>query len=276
MYSVLHEAEAGGISIENFKTLCDFQSNKNPKSKGRRTSVMHVAAENGRDDILMYLFNIVEEKNLLDRGMFSILHTAAVGGIEIDKFKTLCDSQMDKNPMDQFGTSVMHFAAENGRNDILINLFDKVEEKIPVDKYGCSHCSVMPTAALGSNLESFKVIYEHQAEENPKAKDRRSVVHFAAQNKKPDIFKYLYNIIEEKNPLDDYWNTLMQSAVSGENFDIIKFLCQHINEKNPQNEDGTSVLHLAVIYGRYDILKFIGDQVEEKNPVDNVSVTILH
>ena len=116
------------------KYLVDNSENKNPIVNGN--SLLHIAADNGKLDIVKYIISKDVEINLRDDyGHHTPLHFAAETG-KLDVVKYLMEKLEDKSPTDKGGNTPLHMAAANRQLIVYKYIIENIDEKNPRNKNG--------------------------------------------------------------------------------------------------------------------------------------------
>ena len=79
--------------------------------------------------------------------------------------KSMHEWIFENNPSDEDGTTLLHWAAENGHLDICKSIMEENQVKNPKNKEGWTP---LHAASKGSNTEIFKLIFHSVHEKNPK------------------------------------------------------------------------------------------------------------
>ena len=113
-------------------------------------------------------------------------------------------------------------------------------------------------------------------ENNPKAGDGRSLLHWAAGNGHKDFFKMILDKAMDKNPGDHKGWTPLHEAVENQQVDICIMILDRLGYINPKDHEGWTPLHGAAETGNTEIFKMIFDKTKNKNPKDQFGWTPLH
>jgi len=113
-------------------------------------------------------------------------------------------------------------------------------------------------------------------ENNPKAGNGRSLLHWAAGNGHKDFFKMILDKAMDKNPGDHKGWTPLHEAVENQHVDICIMILDRLGYINPKDHEGWTPLHVAAENGYEKICKMILDKTSDKNPGDINGWTPLH
>ena len=137
------------VEQENLK-LCehilDRMKDKNPKADMKlfyrgvfiyrvtyAPTPLHIAAFKGHSQMCSLMIGHIDVKEF-DVDTFTPLHIAAIAG-HLNVFKVIMESQIEKNPANQFGETPLHLAALQNHFDICKLIISNVKNIHPTTKY---------------------------------------------------------------------------------------------------------------------------------------------
>jgi len=225
----------------------------------RELTLLHIAAFNGRLDIIRYF---VDEKkvdiNKADNDGNTALHFAAFNG-HLGIVKYLVDEKkVDVNKADNDGYTALRLAAFNGHLDIVKYLVD--EKKVDINKADNDGATALDKAAFNGHLDTVKyLVDEKKVDINKADNDGEIALHKAAFNGHLDTVKYL---VDEKkadvNKANNRGNTALHKAAFNGHLGIVKYL---VDEKkvdiNKADNDGEIALHFAAKSDKMTVVKFL-------------------
>jgi hypothetical protein len=145
------------------------------------------AAEMGHFVVVKYLVDNLKDKNMkIEKSHgWTLLHLAAKQG-RIDIVKYVMSKVLNINPKDNYGHTPLHFAAGEGKLDVVKYIMEKLEVKSPKDNKGRTP---LHNAACNGNLIVFKYIVENVDEKNPKDNDSNTPLDLARHRGFLELFK---------------------------------------------------------------------------------------
>jgi ankyrin repeat protein len=239
--SLLHWAVAER-NVDIVKILIPYIGVNVVDSKG--TSPLHIAAENGDDDIVKALLRKGARSNITNKEGQSPLHLASQKGYPVVVSELLKNEASVKlasvKLVDNKGRLATHYAASIGQDQILRLLLRAGSNVLAGDADGNT---ILHLAAEAGHEGTVIMALSHSADVNARNSDGKTPLH--------------------------------RAAMSG-NMDIIWLLVYHGSDPNCVDNSGVTPLHTASQLG-YDIivaelLKFGG----EPNRADNRGRTPLH
>lgn len=271
--SILHEAIRSG-NINTLKML--LKGNKklnldvNAKNHAGYTA-LHIAVELNRIEMVKYLKDKAADVNEVNNNMRTPLHLAALSG-NVSLFDTLLRCNRIKiDVQDAEGFSVLHFAALLGLESVVMKLLEKSrKEKITIVdlvtnglKFTALHCAV----DCGSERIA-KLLIQECKDINKKDKYGYSVLHLAAMKGNPVVFECLCGRSDlDLNAKDNNGMTPLHIALNFRNVDIAMGLIQRRVELNEEDCHKWTPLHYAVAHNLRDavgeLLKSGATQTDE-------------
>ena len=210
--------------------VCVFISentkNPNPPNEDGWTP-LHLAAESGHFKVYKYIWGNCDAKNPSANNNLTPLHLAArKGHFKICQF--IIQSIEDKNPSNHCLTP-LHLAAKFGHFEICLLIMKYIKDKNPAVNT-TKHSDVTPlhSAAVNGHLNVCQLIMKYLEDKNPRFSNGRTPLHLAAHHGHFKICKYILNNIVDKNPNDDFGITPLEIADSNNKTEV----CQLITENN--------------------------------------------
>jgi ankyrin len=204
--------------------------------------------------------------------------------------KTFDDLKQVSTKDDSNRTSPLHYAAEIGHLTICLLMTEKMKDKCPKTKLGCTP---IHTAAYHGHLEVCRLMMEFSRDKNPKDFDLgRTPLHLAARKGHLHVFKLIINSAKNKNPKTINGVTPLHLAARYGHVNICQLILENISLDfrkslqaglrmsqiksqniiyNPPNKSGWTPLHIASEFGQYHVVQLILKYVENKNPQNKKS-----
>ena len=168
--------------------------------------------------------------------------------------------------------SPLHCAAEIGHLTICLLMLNKMKDKCPKTKLGCTP---LHTAAYLGHSAVCRLLMGHSMDKNPKDSDLgRTPLHWAANNGHLRVCKLIIDNTEDKNPKTINGVTPLHLAARYGHFDICQLIIENISSvslNNLPNGNGWTPLHTAAEFGQYRVVQLILKHVENKNPKNKKS-----
>ena len=219
----------------------------------------------------------------------TVLHYAALGGnlptlrfyLEEDVASGWKDGV---SVTDHMGHTVAHYAARSGNADVLSLC---IKHKANIAAQNKNGVTVTQCAALSGDKETFQMCISNGGQidalvphhiawsgnlemlksainpEDLKAldKDRRSVLHYAAEGGSIDCVDYCRQNGVDLNSLGPAGETVVHAAARGGNVDLLRWLRESYSvDLKVKDNEGTSALHAAVRSGNLPCIKFLVEQ----------------
>lgn len=258
------------------------------------------------EDVEASLSNLLAQK---DSNGNSILHLAALNG-RTELVKWLIDRGMDPTDINKNGDSILHLAALNGRTELVKWLIK--EKRIYPDNTNRQGNTALQLAAYGGHTELVKwLITEGKAHSSPKNrngdsllhmaaasgqielvrwliqdqhmtpndfnKDYDSLLHIAARYGHTDLVKFLVDDVKVHNYMNKYGDAALHAAAQSGNIELVKWLIDIGMNPSYRNTNGDSILHFAAYYGHQGLVQWL---IEERGmglrDINNAGDTILH
>ena len=245
---------------------------------------VHVAAKNGRVDLLMNLVPKLNERNPKDDDGITPLHLAATYG-HLDAVKYLWGNITDMHPKagPKFHQQTpLHSAAIGGHFEVVKFLVESIEGNInPSLSNGQT---VLHLAAAYGHLEIVS-FYTSQFYINPGqcSEDEfegKTPLHYAAQEGKLSVVRHFCSLLSKNpNPMDANGDTPLHLAARFGHYKVVTFYTEKLKIVNPAKEStsfrGRTPFHNAAQKGHNRIVQYFC-QLDDKNPPDEYGYTPLH
>ena len=202
------------------------------------------------------------------------------------------------------GYKSLHFAAIIGNLKLYAFISEKVEDKLPKDKFyddtplafACKYGhieivkyiiqsidmngfedSVWPffSAAKGGHLKIYRYLEDHCQEQKFNEHMKRKALGAAALNGHLDVFKHIIDSFGNINLAQTNVLTPLHLAASQGHLNICKFiLSSQLSIKNPKT--GETPLHSAAEFGHLEVFQYIAGYYNDMNPKKINGITPLH
>lgn len=222
--------------------------------KGTKYSTLHLAAEDGRDEILKFLIDHqqqdtqqqLEGKN--SNGC-TLLHCAIIGN-RLSTVKLLLDLGGDfEATNDQYSLkwsdwSALTLAMNDQREEIVKML---LERGCRVDRTGKMGHTLLHGAAMIGHEGIFKLLLDHgELDVNAQNSRQQSVLHVACEKGHDGIVKILIKLNVKLNEAGDHQGqTELHCAVYHRRESIVKLLLDYGVDVNATDNEGCTALHVA-------------------------------
>ncbi len=236
----------------------------NAKKKYSRTTLLHLAAEEGHLKIAKLLIENGADVNAKHSLGGTPLHLAASRD-HLKIAKLLIENGADVNAKDSLGGTPLHLAASRDHLKIAKLL---IENGADVNAKDSLKETAFYFATKRRHLEIAKLLIENGADVNTKASSGTTLFHWALENDHLEIVKFLIengadvNVKDAKNG-----QTVLYLAIKRDYFfeitinrpylEITKLLIENGADVNAKTNDSQTPLHLAVEEGNLDIVKLL-------------------
>lgn len=157
---------------------------------------------------------------------------------------------------DYYERSPVHYAAENGRVDILHLLLGA---GCRVDVSDSENITPLHLAACRGHYEFVQLLLKAGCQINRKTSDKSSALHIAASRGYPTIVELLINYGAKIDALDASDRTPLFLAVSRANHDVVKVLIEHGTKVNTEEIHGYTPLAEAVWHKDIEMVRILLD-----------------
>ncbi|XP_062568093.1 putative ankyrin repeat protein RF_0381, partial [Saccostrea cucullata] len=184
----------------------------------------------------------------------SALHFVAFAG-EKEVFTFLVQNGCDPYCRTSHGTTVLHYACQNGKLNMVEHLYEKYHILFTSEYNDFEGQSCQNWAAQSGNLE----LYEYLLNKNVKYNDDSNTpLHMACQSGQYEMFKYLL----EKHPealsiknREGY--AVLHYVANGGNIQILKLLLERNVQIDELTDDDKTVLHVASSFRQFELVQYL-------------------
>ena len=244
------------------------------------------ASEYGHLDIVRYIIQNVDVRNIDDRCVLRSLYSAAKTG-QTEVYRYLYDhfqgQKFQENKIKEALEYALGTATLNGHLGVVKYILRNFESKNLVRSDGQS---LLHVAARKGHLDICKFILSHNVSNcNPKSKNGETPLHNAAEFGHFEVFKLIANNCSSINPKKKDGSTPLHKAAKNGHLQICKYILPHLQEKNLTGKTGETLLHSVVRFPKnrcsknrdrkiqFEVYKCIAEILEDKNPTDNLGLT---
>ncbi|XP_062583623.1 serine/threonine-protein phosphatase 6 regulatory ankyrin repeat subunit A-like, partial [Saccostrea cucullata] len=204
------------------------------------------------------------------------LHFVAFAG-QKDSFQMLVNSGSDPYSRSHLGTTVLHYACQNGKLNMVKYICDTYPKLLTKSFDDYEGHSSLHWAAQSGNIE----LYQYLLEKDINVSFRNgfpSPLNMACENEQIQMCKYLLkNNPELLKSIDKDGKTALHAAASGGNIDIFKHLTDKGFDIRNTTNIGKTVLHQCCMNGRLEMCKYLIKHYPDlMNVIDNNGYTVLH
>ena len=186
------------------------------------------------------------------------------GSLEICEY--FMSKMQDINAEDHFGWKLLHWAALGGNLDNFKLIFEKVDDKNPRGEIS------MRWNQCRKEEENYSYFEVKKGDGIYKA----TLLYIAAAYGNAEICKFIMDNGTYENFEGSREVTPLTIATVNGHFEVCKLIIGRIAHKNPAFSNGRTLLHLAAANGKKDVYRLIMEEVENKNPPDQNGSTPLH
>ena len=198
----------------------------------------------------------------------------AVKSGDINLFKTMIQSGINPNQVDEKGKTFLHYAAKLGYIDIFRYLVYQLHCK--VDQLDKNDKTPLMNAAKKGQLEVLKYLHQHGANIMAHSNFNWYPIHTAAKWGNTNILEYMINNrvpVDLKEGQDD--RTPFFCACERGQLDAARILLQYGADINAQSKKGMTPLHQAAYKNEIGIIQFLIENDAELNIRNNYGQTPL-
>ena len=128
-------------------------------------------------------------------------------------------------------------AAQENNVNICNKIIYKVHDKNPADEYGLT---LMHWATYRGHLEIVRLFIDHVQDKNPADNSGLTPLHWAAELGHLEICRLIIENVRDKNPSDSNGLTPLSIAEREGHLDIFHLIRENVHNKNPVDQHGTS------------------------------------
>ena len=213
---------------------------------------------------------------VVGRDALSLLEAAGRGDVEEVKRMLI---RVDPNTRDICGRAPLHYAAREGRVEVMKLLLERGAYPNAWDNGGMTP---LHYAAERGDVEIVRLLLEKWAYPNARDQMGRTPLHEATKNGHVDVVRLLLEHGANPNAKDEDGRTPLHEATKNGHVDVVKLLLEHGADPNAQNEKGETPLHTAARWGRVDVVRLLLERgadfksrdAEGRTPVDVASASV--
>ncbi|XP_062599358.1 putative ankyrin repeat protein RF_0381, partial [Saccostrea cucullata] len=184
------------------------------------------------------------------------LHFVAYAGDET-VFKNLVQAGLDPYSRSNHGSTVLHFACQNGQLNMIRYICDEFPDMLSSDYNDNQGWSPLHFSAQSGSIELYEYFVQKGVQQTF-SDDGSTPLQEACKTGKLEMCKFLVkaypHLLNNKNKNGD--NALHDAAWGG-NIDLFTFLLEKGFEINCTNTNGENVLHLCCLNGKLDMCKYL-------------------
>ncbi|MCL2646664.1 MAG: ankyrin repeat domain-containing protein [Phycisphaerales bacterium] len=234
----------------------DKISEVNAKIGDRGETLMHMAAAEGRMDVLVWLKARGADVNAKDDFDNTPIWFAASKG-HFDVMKWFKEQGADVNAKNRGGLTLMHAAARGGNFDAM--KWAK-EQGMSLHNKGNLGQTLMLSAASGGNVEAMKWLKEQGLDVNTKDQFDETPMYVAAKGGHVEAMKWLKEQGQDVNAKDKKGVTPMHCAAREGHLDAMKWLKEQGADVNAKTESGRTVMSATAVSGKIEAMKWLMEQ----------------
>ncbi|XP_062594182.1 uncharacterized protein LOC134255675 [Saccostrea cucullata] len=204
------------------------------------------------------------------------LHFVAYAGGETI-FKKLVQSGCDPYKTSYTGSTVLSYACQNGKLDMVRYICEKYPDLLSPDYYDKTGMSPLHWSAQSGNIELYEYLIEKCVKQT--YPDGRSTpLHEACKFGRLNMCKYLVNTYPHLlNIKDNNGENALHAAACGGNIVLFNFLLGKGLDIKTKTDDGKNVLYKCCMNGKLDMCKYLVNTYPQLLDVtDNSGGNVLH
>ncbi len=221
----------------------------------RGRTLLHIAAYNGKLDVVEYLISKGACFNVKDKLNGTPLHSAAEGGnYEVVKavlthIEKKHSDGLSKvvNSKTKYGNSPLHLAVYSGKVDVVEYLINKSAN---VDARNGYNETPLYRAVIGGNLKVVEYFVGKDTYSNVRTETGDTLLHLAIKSRRLEVVKYFVGKGIGVNVKNKYNETPLHIAAENMfawgNLEIIKYLIEKGANVNAKGKNDETPLHLAI------------------------------
>ncbi len=259
--------------VDRVKRILD----KDPAALHTKTSnyssLLHVAAQYGRDECVELLVNKGLEPDILQRyTRRRPIHKAIMNG-HLSTVKLLVSLGASVKTVSRSDIPPVYLASRNGRLDILRFLVDRGADVGERSKNGFSS---LHAAAIEGFLDIAEFLVERGVDVNVETEGKMRPLHNAARNDHIDIGIFLLGKGAAVDPKSNYGWTPLLLALRNRNIDSIRLFVDRGADVFAANNGGFTMLHLSAYYKDSGLIEYFLKKGVSPNVVNSRGNTALH
>lgn len=215
---------------------------------------IHLAVEESLGEVkILELLTKNDDINNFKKDDKSLLHLLIEKQGDLKTFKWLIEKGADVNAVDKDKCTILHYAAQFGRTDIIEYMIDHHDIDKIINEQDNNGNTALHNSVTGGFYDIAKILLENGANVNIMNYDFELPIHEASSNSTDDsIVKLLIQYdatVNVKNRVD--WSPLFYAVANG-NDRIVNALINHEDEDfslNDEDTRGQTALHIAAKKG---------------------------
>lgn len=250
---------------ERLKVIrCFKQLGVDMNAQVRGRSVMHVAVEEGTDDIVALLHELDININIKDERGNTPLHYA-VRNRHHATIQLLEKCGAHINVQNDVGDTPLHIAVSlSDRTAVILLLKGGADMHVQdVDGNTAFH-----RAAYVGNCGVMQLLGSHGADIYGRNKKGYTAIHWAAAGHSCEALRYLKKLGCDVDAQNNFGNTPLHLAALKNNYNVIRCLKELGADINAKNQDGDTPIHLAIRNDEYESIQYLilhGAMLDSKN-----------
>lgn len=247
-------------------------NNVNARISRDGDTLMHLAAKEGRVDVLAWLKKQGADVNAKIANGLVPMHGAAGGG-HVAAMKWLKEQGVDVNARSINGITPMHAAAVMGHTEAMKWLKEQGADVNVKEENGMTP---MHMAAGNGHIDAMRWLKEQGA--NVKVKDEAgwTPMHAAADGGHIEAMKWLKGQGADTNAKDLHGMTPMHFTAGKGHITAMKWLKEQDADVNAKNADGMTPMHFAAATGHIETMKWLRGQGADVNAKNVNGMAPMH
>jgi ankyrin repeat protein len=203
---------------------------------------------------------------------FTPLHFACQNGHE-EIVKILIDKGADVNQATEKGFTPFYIACQNGHEEIVKLLIDMGADVSQTTKDGCTPLYM---ACQNGHEEIVKLLIDMGADVSQTTKDGCNPLHVASAEGHEEVVKLLIDKVENVNQANENGCTPLYMACQEGHEEIVKLLIDKVENVNQACKKRCTFLYVASKYGHEKVVKILIDKEANVNQANENGLTPLH
>ena len=222
----------------------------------KKYRAVHGAAQEGNLDVLKLLHKNGGNIHQLTSNGFNCIMLASEGNGDCETVSWLISQGVDVNHCDNYLFTAVHYAAFNGKLDLLKLLHRNGAKIDQVDRDGKSP---IITASLGTgDCDTVEWLIKQGVDVNNSNKDGLTAVHCAAEKNNLHLLKLLHKHGANIHQVGSVSTSPIMSALQPPGgCKIVRWLIEQGVDINYCGEDHLTAAHVAANFGNLDVLKLL-------------------
>ena len=247
-----------GGRLDNMEMLIQYGADINVRFNDGST-LLHYASRYSKQEIVEFLLKLnLVSVNATNNNQATPLMFACSNGGGLDNMKTLILYGVDINVRFNDGSTLLHYASQYSRQDIVEFLLKL--NQISINATNNDQATPLTFACLdGGRLDNMETLLKFGADINARDIDGSTLLHYASRHSKQDIVEFLLKLNHiSVNAINNNQATpLMFACFDGGRLDNMETLLQFGADINVRFNDGSTLLHCASRYSKQDIVEFL-------------------